>query len=262
MLGAIIGDISGSVYEHQPIKTKDFPLLSFSGTFTDDTVMTLAVAKALLVSGGAPEQFEAQCIVQMQSLGRKYSDAGYGMSFYRWLHTRSPQPYNSYGNGSAMRVSPVGFRADSLEEALDLAERSARVTHNHPEGIKGAQATAGCIYLARTGASKDEIRSWVQAHFYPMNRTLDQIRPGYGFDVSCQGSVPEAIEAFLSSCGFEDAIRNAVSLGGDADTQAAIAGAIAEAYYGIPLPLKEKALRFLPEDLFSIVTAFYEAIAS
>lgn len=261
MLGAIIGDISGSIFEHAPIKTKNFTLLSFRGCFTDDTVMTVAVAKALLESGGDPETFEVQCVNQMQALGKKYSDSGYGMGFYRWLHSKHPSPYNSYGNGSAMRVSPVGFWAKTLEEALELAKRSARVTHDHPEGIKGAQAVAGCIFLAGNGASMEEIRSWVQEHFYPLSRTLDLIRPDYSFDVSCQGSVPEAIECFLSAADFEDAIRNAISLGGDADTQAAIAGSIAERYFGIPLDLKEKALQYLPEDLKEIMTEFYEAIS-
>jgi len=250
MLGAIAGDIIGSVYERHPIKTKEFPLFDPHCRFTDDSVMTVAVAKAIL--GGEAYQ------TTILDLGRQYPNAGYGGSFRQWLQLDNPQPYNSWGNGSAMRVSPVGWAFDTIEQVLREAERSAAITHNHPEGIKGAQATALAVMLARTTRDKDQLRSEITDRFdYDLDRTLDDIRPGYHFDVSCQGTVPEAIIAFLDSTSYEDAIRNAISLGGDSDTLACITGGIAEAYYGpVPQHIAEKAREILPIDLREIVDRF------
>lgn len=233
MIGAIAGDIIGSVYEFNNIKTKDFPLFTRGSTYTDDTIMTAAVAKALLQSRDNHADFRTLLIEEMQSFGRRYPNpmGGYGANFAKWLTSPNPSPYNSYGNSSAMRVSPCGYIAVSLAEALSLAKASAEVTHNHPEGIKGAQAVAGAIFLALNDKDKDEIASFIKKNFYDLDFTLDEIRPSYQFNGSCQGTVPQAIVAFLESTSFEDAIRNAVSLGGDSDTLAAITGSIAYAYY-------------------------------
>lgn len=260
MLGAIIGDIIGSIYEFNNIKTKDFPLWSAQTTYTDDSIMTIAVAKALLLSNGSLSAFHKQLIEQMQLFGQKYPYpcGGYGARFSGWLFSNAPQPYNSFGNGSAMRVSACGFAANSLDEALLLAAKSAEVTHNHPEGIKGAQATAAAIYLARTGSSKAGIKEYIKRNFYELNQTLAEIRPVYSFNETCQETVPQAIEAFLESDSFEDSIRNAVSLGGDSDTLTAITGAIAEAYYGIPHDIRTKALSYLPQELKDVVDEFEE----
>ena len=259
MIGAIIGDIAGSVYEFHSIKTKDFPLFGdYRGQkcrFTDDSAMTLAAAGALLEAADGGDA--AECAVRwMQRIGRRYPDAGYGGAFIRWLFAEKPAPYHSYGNGSAMRVSPAAWAAGSLEEALRRADAVTAVTHDHPEGMKGARAVAACVYLARTGADKAAIGDYVRKHYYPLEKTLAEIRPGYRFDVTCQGSVPEAIQAFLEAESFEDAIRNAVSLGGDSDTQAAIAGSIAGPCFGIPGELRQRALGFLPEDLKELLFAF------
>lgn len=252
MLGAIIGDIVGSVYEWHNIKTKEFPFFSKRCHFTDDTVMTIAVAEALM-NGGTPDDF----LDAMKKYGKLYPRCGYGRHFHRWVKLDNREPYNSWGNGSAMRVSPCAWYGKSLAEAEDMAERSAAVTHNHPEGIKGAQATTAAIYLARLGRNKAEIKEYVENKYgYDLSRSLEEIRPTYRFDESCQGSVPEAIIAFLESNGFEDAIRNAVSLGGDSDTIAAITGSIAEAAYGIPEPLLAEALSFLDDRLLSVVNAW------
>lgn len=232
MYGAVIGDIIGSVYEWDRIKTKDFPLFSPQSTFTDDTVMTIAVANALLRSRQESVPFREMVVREMRDFGGRYPGRGYGGKFALWLWVDEPSPYNSYGNGSAMRVSPCGLIAGSLEEAVSLAAESAEVTHNHPEGIKGAQAVASAIYLAGTGADKPQIREYLQKHYYALDKTLDEIRPDYQFNETCQGSVPEALTAFLESESYEDTIRNAISLGGDSDTQAAIAGSIAWSYYG------------------------------
>ena len=231
MYGAIIGDIAGSKYEWHSIKSKDFPLISEGCRFTDDTVMTVAVAKALLKAREEQRSFKEILVETMQDFGRRFPHAGYGGKFRQWIWAKDPEPYGSFGNGSAMRVSPCGLIAVTLEEALDLAKVSAEVTHDHPEGIKGAEATAAAVFLARCGKSKEEIRDYIREHYYPLDRTLDEIRPGYSFEVTCQKSVPEAIQAFLESESYEDAIRGAISLGGDSDTQAAIAGAIAWSYY-------------------------------
>ncbi len=225
MLGAIAGDIIGSVHEHAGTKTKDFPLFTPRSRFTDDTVMTVAVADALLRGGDYIDCFHEYF--------SEYPDAVYGAGFMQWARRRSRVPYNSYGNGSAMRVSPVSYAFQTLGEVLCEAERSAGVTHSHPEGIKGAKAVAGAVFLARTGGDKPAIKTFVADTFgYDLTRDLNSIRTTYAFDVTCQGTVPEAITAFLESDDFEDAIRNAISLGGDADTLACITGAIAEPFYG------------------------------
>ena len=261
MLGAIIGDIVGSPYEfdYRNIKTKDFPLFSKQSEFTDDTVMTIAVAEALLNAGtmASLNEIRASVVKQMQSWGLRYPNAGYGVRFMRWLTARNPQPYNSWGNGSAMRVSSVGWLYDSLERTLDVAKATADVTHNHPEGIKGAQATAAAIYLARTGKNRSEIREYIEKTFgYDFSRTCDEIRPTYHHVESCQETVPEALTAVWEGKDFEDTIRLAVSLGGDSDTLTCIAGGIAEAIWGVPEDIKSEALNRLPEEMKVV----YEAI--
>jgi ADP-ribosylglycohydrolase len=250
MLGAMIGDIVGSVYEWQNIKTTDFRLFKPNCTYTDDTVLTAATAQTLMTDGDYAKAY--------RDFARRYSNRGYGGNFRRWTWSEDPQPYNSWGNGSAMRVSPVGFAFDTVDEVLAEAKRSAEVTHNHPEGIKGAQATALAILLARQRLDKPGIRQEVAGRFgYDLSRTLEDIRPSYRFDVSCQGSVPEAIIAFLESENYEDAIRKAVSLGGDSDTIACITGGIAEAFYGgVQEDIAEEGKRFLPEEFIRIVDAF------
>ena len=250
MIGAVAGDIIGSVYEGHGIKTTDFPLFQDRCRFTDDSVLTIAIAKAI-VEG-------TSYLDAVKEVGRRYPNAGYGGTFIHWLLSERSEPYNSWGNGSAMRVSPVGFAFDSAERVLDEAAKTAEITHNHPEGVKGAQAVALAVFLARTGQAKSQIREQIQSKFeYDLDRTVDQIRPGYRFDVSSQGSVPESIIAFLDSTGFEDAVRNAVSLGGDSDTMACMAGAIAEAFYGgVPRHIVEKVRAFLADDLWDIMTAF------
>lgn len=256
ILGAIAGDIIGSVYEFKPVKTTEFELFiekgnsRLSSAFTDDTVMTIANADWLLHGGNLSRI--------MQFYGRSFPHAGYGGMFSTWLSEHDPRPYNSFGNGSGMRVSPVGWAFQTLEETLDAAEESAAVTHNHPEGIKGAQAIASSIFLARNGKSKDEIKEYVTSKFgYDLNRTCDEIRPDYSFDVTCQGSVPESIICFLESTDYESTVRLAVSLGGDADTQGAMAGSIAEAYYrGVSEPIRSKACHRIPDDFIDILYAF------
>lgn len=251
MIGAIAGDIIGSRFEAHPIKRSDFDVFHPYCRFTDDTVLTVAVADAILRGYGYADS--------LQTWARKYPNAGYGGTFYRWIWQNAPRPYNSWGNGSAMRVSAVGFAFNDAKQVLAQAERSAAVSHNHPEGIKGAQAVALAIFLARSGHSKTQIRSALQRQFgYDLNRSLAQIRPHYTFDVSCQGSVPEAIIAFLESADLETAIGNAVSLGGDSDTQACIAGSIAEAFYGeVSDALRTFVQNKMPDDLWQVVTDFY-----
>ncbi len=251
-MGAICGDVIGSTYEFHRIKHKHFTLFPKGSRPTDDSVMT--VANMLWLTN--PD--ENQLTDSMQQMGRKYPMAGYGHKFREWLRSDDAQPYGSFGNGSAMRVSPVAWVGDTLDRVLDLAQMSASVTHNHPEGIKGAQATAAAIFLARTGHDKASIKEYVQQHFaYDLSRTLSDIRPGYGFNSSCQQSVPEAIICFLEGTNYEDTIRNAVSLGGDADTQAAIAGSIAEAYYGdVPEDILSQAWQLLPADMQKAVLQF------
>ena len=262
MIGAIIGDIVGSRYEFDNIKTKKFPLFSEPCMFTDDSVMTAAVAAALLENRERGVPFGEALTERMRSFGRRHPHAGYGRRFHDWLAGDDPAPYNSLGNGSAMRVSPCALAAGSLEEALSLAEASAAVTHDHPEGIRGARAVAAAIYLARTGADKAGIRAYVEENFYPLDFTLEEIRPSYRFDVTCRGSVPQGIEAFLESTGFEDALRNAVSIGGDSDTIAAMAGSIAWSYYGRDgiggdmARIRDVARTFLTPDLLDAVDRF------
>ncbi len=250
MIGAIIGDIVGSVFEHQPTKTKTFRLFGNGNRFTDDTVLTIAVADAILN--------KKDYGVTIADYAARYTRAGYGASFRDWVKAWDRKPYGSYGNGSAMRVSPVGFAFDTVKAVLSEAKLSAKVTHNHPEGIKGAQATALAILLARKGFAKAAIKQEITERFrYDLDRTLAQIRPTYAFDITCQGSVPESIIAFLESDSYEDAVRNAISLGGDADTQACIAGGIAEAFYGgVPAEIEDQALSMLPTDMKAVVDAF------
>ena len=256
MLGAIIGDIVGSRFEWNNIKTKEFDFLTYRCFPTDDSIMSLAVAKAILQCNGEYASLPEQTVCCMQEVGRPYPDCGYGGSFRRWMYSDHPQPYNSYGNGAAMRVSACGFAAADMEQAKDLSYRVTAVTHNHPEGIKGAEATAVAIFLAREGKSIFEIRDYINEHYYPMNFTLDGIRDSYQFNETCQDTVPQALMAFFESESFEDAIRNAISIGGDSDTLAAITGGIAEAYYGIPESIRKHALTFLDERLLAILNQF------
>ena len=257
MLGAIIGDVVGSRFEFDNHKSKEFELFSPDCDFTDDSVMTLAIAKTLLQYDEITdiEEFKMQLIYYMHEVGVCYPDCGYGGRFLVWMMRGGTQPYNSYGNGSAMRVSPVAWFASSLEECEKLARATAEVTHNHPEGIKGAVSVAGAVYLARTGHTMDEIKEYV-SRFYTVDFTLDEIRKEYEFEVSCQKSVPQAFEAFFESTSFEDTIRNAISIGGDSDTIAAIAGSIAEAYYGTDEDMKETALSYLDDYLLDIAEKF------
>jgi|TARA_B110000495_G_C23012135_1_gene598737 ADP-ribosylglycohydrolase len=250
MFGAIVGDVVGSSYERSPAKSLDFDLFRKQSRLTDDSVLTIAVADWILNGGQLHDYFHRYVA--------RYPYAGYGRTFENWARGNNTEPYNSWGNGSAMRVSPTAYAVDSLESVLELAERSAEVTHNHPDGIAGAQATAGCVYLARTGHSKQEIREFVTAKFgYDLSRNLDDIRVSYSFDVSCAGSVPESIIAFIESESFESAIRLAISLGGDADTMACIAGAIAEPFYGgVPEILRQTTRTYLADHLQGVVDAF------
>ena len=261
MLGAIYGDIVGSVYEFNNIKTKDFELFTKESKFTDDTVLTLAVAKALckLEDRNDVEAFKKSLIKAMHELAEKYFYAGYGYRFFRWILSRSNEPYGSFGNGSAMRVSPVAWYASSLEECLYFAKASAEVTHDHPDGIKGAVVTAGATYLARTGGTMSQIKDFV-GKYYKIDFTLDEIRPTYKFNETCQGSVPQAMEAFFESTSFEDAIRNAICIGGDSDTIAAIAGSVAEAYYGMSDEQASQAKERLPAPLLDIYEEFEKII--
>ena len=264
MYGAILGDIIGSPFEFdRGDKTKDFKLFSRRSHFTDDSVMTLAVCEALLKVGqdAAVKEIEDAVISSMQSWGRKYPHEGYGGYFRRWLTARHPEPYNSFGNGSAMRVSAAGWLYDSLEKTRVVAKATANVTHNHPEGIKGAEATASAIFMARNGSSKEEIKKYIENEFhYDLNRTLDEIRPSFHMDETCQKTVPEAIIAFLEARDFEDAIRNAVSLGGDTDTLGAITGNIAEAYFGISETLISECRNRINKDMRDVVDAFYSSV--
>ena len=260
MYGAILGDIIGSPYEFdRGSKSKDFPLFSKHSTFTDDTVMTLAVADALLDAqpDADLEWIRNRLIRGMQRFGEAYPHAGYGGMFRHWLRAKDPQPYGSYGNGSAMRVSSVGWLYNDLDTVRRMARLSAEVTHNHPEGIKGAEATASVIFLARTDSTKAEIKAYIEENFhYDLSRTCDEIRPDYHHVESCQETVPEAITAFLEGESFEDVIRTAVSLGGDCDTLTCIAGSMAEAFYGVPEELKAECWKSLSEDLLEELQRF------
>lgn len=273
MLGAIIGDVIGSRFEFKPIKTKDFELFeanygfnksgqlsvkyfSQGSRFTDDTVMTIAICKALLDSNGDYNNLSQLATTNMKLYGKKYPLAGYGARFNHWLMSTSSAPYNSFGNGSAMRIGAVSYFAKSLDDVKKLTEAVTVVTHNHPEGIKGAEAVAVCVWLALQGATKDDIRQYVESNYYKLDFDYDNLVMNYKFDETCQGSVPQAIYCFIISNSFEDAIRTAVSIGGDADTIGAIAGAIAEAYYGIPADIKLRVLDFLPSEFIDIINAF------
>lgn len=266
MIGAIIGDIAGSTYEFHSIKTMDFPLFAPGSSYTDDSLMSVAVASALMQTGESHDGFKSHAVTSMRQIATKYPCpmGGYGGRFRHWLVSSDPQPYGSFGNGSAMRVSPCGDVAATLDEALALAKQSAEVTHSHPEGIKGAQAVAAAIVLARTGKSRDGIRSYIEQHFYPLHQTVDEIRPRYRFDETCQGTVPQAITAFLESVSFEDALRTAVSLGGDCDTLTDITCAIAWPFYArsglddTMVRLRDEALALLHDDLLEIVIRWEE----
>jgi len=263
MYGAILGDIIGSPYEFdRGNKTKDFPFFDKGATFTDDSVMTIAVAEALMqaITDGVIDDEAATkdlIIDSMHKWGHKYPDAGYGGRFYYWLRDNSREPYNSFGNGSAMRVAAAGWLCDDLDTTRKIAKWTAEVTHNHPEGIKGAEATASAIFMARTGSSKEEIKDYIINEFgYDLSRTCDEIRPNYYHVESCQETVPEAITAFLEGNDFEDVIRTAVSLGGDCDTLTCIAGSIAEAYYGVSDELKKECENRLAPDMLLVIVNF------
>lgn len=283
MYGAFIGDIVGSKYEFNNIITKQFPLFSPGCDYTDDTIMTVAVAKAILLSreeqfkrGENGKGFQEFLVEVMQDFGRRYPHptGAYGGSFAKWLRQKNPKPYGSYGNGSAMRVSPCGLAAVTMEEALALARASASVSHDHPEGIKGAEAVSAAVFLAKCGRTKEEIGQYISEHYYNLDFTLDSIRETYKFDGSCQGSVPQAIVAFLESENFEDAIRNVISIGGDCDTTGAIAGSIAWTYYAVQtgsysgwvynkfdsamLEIKAQAMSYLPKEFIDIADEFHE----
>ena len=263
MLGAIIGDMVGSPYEfdRNNIKSVNFPLWQKRSGFTDDTVMTIAVAEAIMAASHGIVPLRRALVSSMREYGKRYPGAGYGESFANWIDERDPQPYGSWGNGSAMRVSPAGWACSTLAETETLATATAEVTHNHPEGIKGARSTAVAIFLARTGSSIDDMRTSITERYgYRFDFTLDAIRPAYHHVESCQESVPQAMEAFFESTGYEDAIRKAISIGGDSDTIAAIAGGIAEAYWGIPENIKREGLSRLDDRLRSTVRLWHASV--
>ena len=258
MIGAMIGDIVGSRFEgrRRNCKSKDFDLFSPWCHFTDDTVLTAAVCCALLKCKADRSDLSELAARYLRAFWYLYPHRGYGGYFRRWALSPDPQPYNSYGNGAAMRVSGCGWAGRTIDEVKQLAKAVTAVTHDHPEGLKGAEAAAVAVFLARSGKSMREIRDYIAKNYYSLDFTIDGIRDTYSFDVSCQGSVPQALEAFLESTGFEDAIRNAVSIGGDSDTIAAITGSVAEAYYGVPDDLREQALTFLDKRLCDILAVF------
>lgn len=256
ILGAVVGDTIGSRFEANNLKSKEFNLFASNSRFTDDTVMTIAIFKALLCCKNDYSDLGSQTIKFMQMLARKYPNRGYGGKFKQWLWTDNPTPYNSFGNGSAMRVSGCGYAANSIEDAKLLSKAVTEVTHNHPEGIKGAEAVAVAVFLARCGKKIDEILDYINQNYYSINYTLDEIRDTYSFDVTCQNSVPQALQAFFESTSFEDAIRNAISIGGDSDTIAAIAGSVASAYYGIPEEIVYQIIEYLDADLLRIIVDF------
>ena len=262
MIGAILGDIIGSRHEFFNIKTKDFELFTPRCGFTDDSVMTCAVALAMMECKGNYKDLSEKTVEVMQSVGRKYPNCGYGGMFYEWMFSDQPKPYNSYGNGAAMRISPVGFIARNVEEAKDLSYKVTSVTHNHPEGLKGAEATAVAIVMARQGCSKEEIRKVMERNYYKPEYTVEGYRKeikGHGAE-TCQVSLPEALQCFYEGEDYEDVIRNCISIGGDSDTLAAIAGGIAEAFYGVPEEFKEQLSIYLDERLMNIVESFEETV--
>ena len=250
MLGAIAGDIIGSPYEFRNIKKTDFELFNHDSRFTDDTILTIAIADSILNS--------KDYVLTLKEYGRRYASGNYGVSFSKWLNSESSDPYNSFGNGSAMRVSPIGFAFNTIEKVKEEARRSAEVTHNHPEGIKGAEAVASAIFIARSGNGKEEIKKYIEDNFeYNLSESLDSIRQYYEFDETCQGTVPQAITAFLESENYEDAIRKAISIGGDSDTIACIVGGIAQAYYKkIPSFIVDETKERLPIELLEVVNKF------
>ena len=251
MIGALAGDIIGSIFEYKAMKSKRFPLFTSKSEATDDSILTIAIAAAILGDGDYR--------TAVRAIGRRYPDCGYGNHFCEWLFAKNAPPYHSYGNGSAMRASPVGWAFDDEEAVLTEARRTAEFTHNHPEGIKGAQAAALATFLARKKADKEQIRRSIGELFgYDLDRSCDGIRKTYGYDITCQGTVPEAIIAFLDSTSFEDSIRNAISLGGDADTVACITGGMAEPFYGgVPTQITTEVERRVPKELMKIVTKFH-----
>ncbi len=256
MIGAIIGDIVGSIYEWNNHRSKDFEFFGKGCFATDDSIMTIAVAKALMDCNGDYTDLSTKAIKSMQELGRPYPNCGFGGSFYNWIYSDNPMPYGSYGNGSAMRISPVGWIAKDIEQAKELSRKVTEISHNHPEGIKGAESVAVAIVLARQGKSMEEIRKYITEHYYPIDFTLDEIRDTYQFNETCQDTVPQALEAFFESTSFEDAIRNAISIGGDSDTLAAITGGIAEAYWGISGDAINIAKVYLDQKLLNLVNIF------
>ena len=259
MIGAIMGDMIGAPYEFDMgNKTKDFPLFNRESQFTDDSVMTIAVAEALMDTiGKSDDEIRTALVKSMQKWGRRYPNAGYGGMFYRWLREKNPKPYGSFGNGSAMRVSSAGWLFGTLAETRHIARLTAEVTHNHLEGIKGAEVTASAIFMARKGSSKEEIKDYIIKEFgYDLSRTCDEIRPEYHHVETCQQTVPEAVTAFIEGTDFEDVIRTAVSLGGDCDTLTCIAGSMAEAFYGIPSEMIKECRKRLPEDMLSVIDRF------
>lgn len=264
MIGAIVGDIVGSRFEFNNHRSKDFELFSLDCFATDDTIMTLSVAKAVMdwkTKGSKP--LGDLAVEYMRAIGQKHPGKGYGIRFQEWLFAKNPQPpYNSYGNGAAMRVSACGFAASTEEEAKVLSQKVTEVSHNHPKGLKGAEAVAIAVFMAKNGVGKNDIKKRMKKDYYPLNLTLASIRSTYLFDETCQGSVPQALVAFLESTSFEDAIRNAVSIGGDSDTIGAITGALAEAHYGVPEELRKEALDYLENDLLTIVKEWDEFLLS
>lgn len=258
MIGAIIGDIVGSRFEFHNHRSKKFELFDKKCFATDDSIMSIAVCDAIIKAKGNYRELDKLAIKSMQIIGRHYPRCGYGASFYDWIFSKNPLPYNSYGNGAAMRVSACGFAADSVEEAKSLSNSVTKISHDHSEGIKGAESVAVAIYLARSGADLNEIRKYVEDNYYKINFKLDEIRNYYSFNETCQKTVPQAFEAFFEANDFEDAIRNAISIGGDSDTLAAITGSIAEAYFGVPTDIRNTALSYLDSNLLRIQKKFEE----
>ena len=258
MIGAIIGDVAGSRFEWNNHLSKEFEFFAPDCRCTDDSIMSLAAAKALLESDSAFDDLSAQAVRWFREVGCRYPDGWYSRRFKAWLLSEDPQPYGAQTNGAAMRVSACAYAAHSLEEAKQLSRAVTEITHNSPEGIKGAEAVTVAVYMARTGSSMAEIREAIDRQYYPMNFTLDGIRDSYAFDYTCEGSVPQAFMAFFESVDLEDAIRNAISIGGDSDTLAAIAGAVAGAYYGVPDALRERTLRYMDDGMKEILFAFEE----
>lgn len=258
MFGAIIGDIVGSRFEFDNHRSKDFSLFAGGCFATDDSYMTIAIAKALLLADGDVDKLSELAVKCMREIGQPHSDCGFGGRFFGWMYSDNPTPYGSYGNGAAMRISPVGFAANTIDEAKALSRAVTAVTHNHPEGLKGAEATAVAIVLAKQRATRDDIRDYISKNYYELNFTLDEIRPFYQFDESCMRTVPQALVAFFESTDYEDAIRNAISLGGDSDTIAAICGGVAESYYGVPDSIVKRVVeeKYLDDELLDIIYRF------